>query len=91
MLQYKHDKLTKGVDDIMGGKVLEYEAKTILNKGINQGIEQGIKRGINQGIEQERQQLEAAVIGLKSGKSADDLIKAGIDSETVDLALKCVG
>ena len=71
----------------MGGKVLEYEAKTILKKGINQGIEQGI----NQGIEQERQQLEAAVIGLKSGKSADDLIKAGIDSETVTLALKCVG
>jgi len=25
----------------MGGKVLEYEAKTILNKGISQGFSQG--------------------------------------------------
>ena len=67
----------------MGGKVLEYEAKTILNKGIEQGR--------SDGRNEERQLLEAAVIGLKSGKSADDLIKAGIDAETVDLALKCVG
>ena len=87
MLQYKHDKLTKGVDDIMGGKVLEYEAKTIRNKA----LEQGRNEGFNDGRNEERQLLEAAVIGLKSGKSADDLIKAGIDAETVDLALKCVG
>ena len=25
----------------LGGKIIEYEAKTILNKGIEQGIEQG--------------------------------------------------
>ena len=29
----------------MGGKIIEYEAKTILNKGIAQGIEQGIAKG----------------------------------------------
>lgn len=29
----------------MGGKVLEYEAKTIRNEGITQGIAQGISRG----------------------------------------------
>ena len=29
----------------MGGKIIEYEAKTILNKGIEQGIEQGIAKG----------------------------------------------
>ena len=86
-LAIKHEKITKGVDDIMGGKVLEYEAKTILNKGIEQGRSEGFSDGRNE----ERQLLEAAVIGLKSGKSADDLIKAGIDAETVDLALKCVG
>lgn len=27
----------------MGGKVLEYEAKTIMREGIEQGIEQGIE------------------------------------------------
>ena len=79
MLKYKHDKLTKGVDDIMGGKVLEYEAKTIRNKALEQGRNEGAL------------QLASAIDSLKSGKSADDLIKAGIDSETVNLALKYVG
>ena len=32
----------------MGGQVLEYEAKMILNCGIEQGIEQGMERGIEQ-------------------------------------------
>ena len=63
----------------MGGKVLDYEAKTILNKGIEQGRNEGAH------------QLASAIDSLKSGKSADDLIKAGIDSETVNLALKYVG
>ena len=30
----------------MGGKVLEYEAKTIKREGIKEGIEQGISQGI---------------------------------------------
>ena len=30
----------------MGGKVLEYEAKTIRREGIKQGSEQGIEQGI---------------------------------------------
>ena len=29
----KYDSVKKGVQSVMGGKVLEYEAKTILNKG----------------------------------------------------------
>ena len=36
-----HDNLRKGVDSIMGGKVLEYEEKDILRRGIKQGIEKG--------------------------------------------------
>ena len=63
----------------MGGKVLEYEAKTIRNKALEQGRNEGAL------------QLASAIDSLKSGKSADDLIKAGIDSETVNLALKYVG
>ncbi len=30
----------------MGGKVLEYEAKTIKKEGIREGIQEGIKEGI---------------------------------------------
>lgn len=38
----KYENISKEVTNIMGGKVLEYEAKTILRQGIAQGIEQGI-------------------------------------------------
>lgn len=42
----KYHSVRKGVRDIMGGKVLEYEAKTIRNEGIEQGMEQGVEKGI---------------------------------------------
>ncbi|MDO4302550.1 MAG: hypothetical protein Q4D94_01430 [Bacillota bacterium] len=32
-----YSRIREGVKSVMGGKVLEYEAKTILNKGISQG------------------------------------------------------
>ena len=38
----KYDSVKKGVQSVMGGKVLEYEAKTILNKGREEGREEGI-------------------------------------------------
>lgn len=41
----KHDKVKKGVLDVMGGKILEYEAKTILNEGKNEGRKEGRKEG----------------------------------------------
>ena len=31
----------------MGGKVLEYEAKTIRNEGLEEGMEKGMEKGIN--------------------------------------------
>ena len=39
----KYDSVREGVRSVMGGKVLEYEAKTILREGMEQGKEQGIK------------------------------------------------
>lgn len=36
-------KVKEGVQNIMGGKVLEHEAKTILNRGIEQGEKRGKK------------------------------------------------
>lgn len=38
-----YEAVREGVGAVMGGKVLEYEAKTIKREGIEQGIEQGIK------------------------------------------------
>lgn len=39
----KYNSVREGVKAIMGGKVLEYEAKTIKREGIKEGIEQGIE------------------------------------------------
>ena len=36
-LAKNYETVRKGVKDIMGGKVLEYEAKTILNRGREEG------------------------------------------------------
>lgn len=40
-----YQEIQKGVKSVMGGKILDYEAKRILNRGISQGISQGITRG----------------------------------------------
>ena len=39
----KYRSVREGVKTVMGGKVLEYEAKSIKREGIKEGIEQGIE------------------------------------------------
>ena len=39
LIAQKYQKERGVVEPIMGGKIIEYEAKTILNKGIEQGAE----------------------------------------------------
>lgn len=46
-----HEKVREGVKSVMGGQVLEYEAKRIRNEGIEQGIEQGIEALILDNLE----------------------------------------
>lgn len=45
----KYSRVKERVKDAMGGKILDYEAKDILNKGISQGISQGIRIGEERG------------------------------------------
>lgn len=40
LIAQKYENVRKGVEPIMGGKIIEYEAKDILNKGIEKGAEQ---------------------------------------------------
>ena len=40
-------EIRKEVEDIMGGKVLDYEAKNILNKGRAEGLAKGLAEGRN--------------------------------------------
>ena len=44
----KCENVQKGVGDIVGGALIETEARTILNQGIKQGIHQGKSQGINE-------------------------------------------
>ena len=39
----KYETVRKGVKSVMGGRRLEYEAKTILNKGREEGREEGLE------------------------------------------------
>ncbi len=92
------DNLSKGskkvkeeVESIMGGKILDYEAKDILNQGIEQGISQGIEQGISQGIEQgisqgiEQKTLQVYQNCIKRGMSEEDARAiAGMDPTEAD-------
>lgn len=42
----KYESVREGVKAVMGGKVLEYEAKTIRNEGLKEGVEKGVEKGI---------------------------------------------
>lgn len=42
----KYHAVREGVKSVMGGKVLEYEAKTIKREGIKEGIKEGVREGI---------------------------------------------
>ena len=42
-----YENIRKGVGTVMGGKILDYEAKRIRNEGINEGINEGRSEGIS--------------------------------------------
>lgn len=46
----KYENVREGVKDVMGGRVLDYEAKRIKNEGIREGREEGIVEGRAEGI-----------------------------------------
>ena len=82
-LYRKYDDIRKGVDDVMGGQVLEYEAKTILNKGIEQGVEQGIKQGVEQGIKQGVKQGIKQGGDLRDRERITEMLKNGMPPEDI--------
>ena len=45
----KYENVMEGVKQVMGGKVLDYEAKRIKNESIKESIKEGIKEGIVEG------------------------------------------
>jgi hypothetical protein len=66
-LAFKHEKIKKEVTEVMGGQVLEYEAKNILNKGRKEGRNEGIPKGENK--------LARLIKKLKADNRQDELDK----------------
>lgn len=68
-LAAKYKKVRKGVGESMGGKVLEYEAKDILNRGRAEGRDEGRREG----------RAEGEITGMKKAKMqlAAKLLQAG--------------
>lgn len=48
----KYENIRKGVKSVMGGKVLEYEAKAIKNEGIREGLQEGLQEGLREGLQE---------------------------------------
>ena len=64
-LAAKYKNVAKGVSRTMGGKVLNYEAKDILNRGRAEGRTEGEAAGIKK--------VQSAVKLLKNGKSITEV------------------
>ena len=45
----KYDVIKKGIEEVMGGVLLDYPAKTILNTGRAEGLAAGRKAGLAEG------------------------------------------
>ena len=60
-LAQKYRQVQKGMSDVMSGKVLDYEAKTIFRQGVAQGREDGIREGLSEGL---RINLRKGIISL---------------------------
>ncbi len=82
MIKYKN--IQKGLGDVMGGKVLDYEAKDIYRSGIAEGMAQGvnlklvtqIQKKLDKGhsIAQIAEALEESVETIESLIKANNLL-----------------
>ena len=75
----KYAGVKKEVEEIMGGQILNYEAKDIRNSGIREGISIGKEAGRQEG-RQEGESLALKLIQLliQQGRT-DDVTRASID------------
>ena len=67
----------------MGGKVLEYEAKTIYMNGKNDGIALGMAQGVAQGMAQGMEQGVAQGVAQGRASMVLDMIKDGLEIGTI--------
>ena len=80
----KFDNVKKGVKSVMGGQILEYEAKTILNEGRILGINEG--RILGQ--DEERNRINQLNQNLRKDGRLEDLFRSLDDEEFQKKLLK---
>ena len=62
----------------------------VYKKGIfEEGYSEGVNDGKAQGIAQGQSELAEVIKRIHSGATVDDLIEAGFDKETAELAWSC--
>ena len=60
-------------------------------EGKNDGIKEGREDGRKEGRKEGRIELADVIVRLRAGESAEDLIRCGLDEETVEIAVKALG
>ena len=73
----RYVSVKKEVEEIMGGQILNYEAKDIRNSGIHEGISIGKEAGRQEG---ESLALKLIQLLIQQGRT-DDVTRASIDPE----------
>ena len=63
--------------------ITEYNEEVFVNGIRNEGFEDGVAQGRSEG----QSDLVKAVELLRQGKTAEELVKSGIDKKTVELAV----
>ena len=84
----KFDNVKKGVKSVMGGQILEYEAKTILNMGRSEGRILGIDEGRVLGQDEERNRINQLNQNLRKDGRLEDLFRSLDDEEFQKKLLK---
>ena len=76
------EKVQEGVKTVMGGQILEYEAKTIWREGRDEGISIGRNEGISIGLDRGRNE------GLKAGREEGKLQSIHDLMDTMNLSME---
>ncbi|MCD8216775.1 MAG: hypothetical protein LUD01_01810 [Clostridiales bacterium] len=79
-LAAKYDRVREGVKSVMGGKVLNYEAKTIYQEGVDKGMREGKREGEQIGREQKlRDQIQRKLAKRQSVDQIADALEESPD------------
>ena len=102
-LARKYEHILKGVDHIMGGKVIEYEAYNVYkegkdagikegrNAGIKEGRSEGIKEGRKEGKDEGHKEMAGLMAFLVKNGRTDDIVKASTDERFLNQLLADYG